>query len=65
MSPSRFGTKFLFPHFSQPGHKIAISLLNEFLELEDWLVEMVNTAAQEFTHFYEESPYIAGGTHMP
>ena len=51
--------------YGEPGDKIAISSLNEFLEPEDWLVEMVNTAAQDFAHFYEESPDIAANTHMP
>lgn len=51
--------------YAEPGDKIAISSLNEFLEPEDWLVEMVNTAAQDFAHFYEESPDVAAGTRMP
>jgi hypothetical protein len=51
--------------YAEPEDKIAISSLNEFLEPEGWLVEMVNSAAREFVHFYEEFPDIAAGTHMP
>jgi hypothetical protein len=51
--------------YAEPGDKIAISSLNEFLEPEEWLVEMVNTAAQDFAQFYEQSPDVATGTHMP
>jgi hypothetical protein len=51
--------------YGEPGDKIAISSLNEFLEPEDWLVEMVNSTARDFAHFYEESPDVAAGTHMP
>jgi hypothetical protein len=51
--------------YAEPGDKIAISSLNEFLEPEDWLVEMVNTAVREFAHFYQESPRVAANTHMP
>ena len=51
--------------YAEPEDKVAISSLNEFLEPEDWLVEMVNSAAQDFAHFYEESPDVAAGTHMP
>jgi hypothetical protein len=51
--------------YGEPGDRIAISSLNEFLEPEDWLVEMVNSAAQEFVHFCEESPDVAAITHMP
>jgi hypothetical protein len=51
--------------YGERGDKIAISSLNEFLEPEDWLVEMVNSAARDFAHFYEESPDVAAGTHMP
>jgi hypothetical protein len=51
--------------YGEPGDKIAISSLNEFLEPEEWLVEMVNSAARDFVRFYEESPDIATGTHMP
>jgi hypothetical protein len=51
--------------YGEPGDKIAISSLSEFLEPEDWLVEMVNSAARDFAHFYEESPDVAARTHMP
>jgi hypothetical protein len=51
--------------YGEPGDKIAISSLNEFLEPEDWLVEMVNSTARDFANFYEESPDVAAGTHMP
>jgi hypothetical protein len=51
--------------YGEPGDKIAISSLSEFLEPEDWLVEMVNSTARDFAHFYEESPDVAAGTHMP
>jgi hypothetical protein len=51
--------------YGEPGDKIAISSLSEFLEPEDWLVEMVNSAARDFADLYEESPDIAAGTHMP
>jgi len=51
--------------YGEPGDKIAISSLSEFLEPEDWLVEMIHSAARQFAHFYEESPDVAAGTHMP
>lgn len=51
--------------YGEPGDKIAISSLSEFLQPEDWLVEMVKSAARDFVHFYEEFPDIAAGTHMP
>jgi hypothetical protein len=51
--------------YGEPSDKIAISSLDEFLEPEDWLVEMVNSVARDFAQFYEESPDVAAGTHMP
>jgi hypothetical protein len=51
--------------YGQPGDKIAISTLSEFLEPEDWLVEMVNSVARDFARFCEELPEVAAGTHMP
>jgi hypothetical protein len=51
--------------YRELGDKIAISSVNEFLEPEDWLVEMIHSAARDFVHFYEESPDVAAGTHMP
>jgi len=51
--------------YREKGDKIAISSINDFVEPEDWLVELVNSAAQEFVHFYEESPNIASEIHLP
>jgi hypothetical protein len=51
--------------YGEPGDKIAISSLDEFLEPEEWLAEMVHSTARDFVHFYEESPDVAAVTHMP
>jgi hypothetical protein len=51
--------------YAEPEDKISISSLSEFLEPEDWLVEIVHSAARDFAHFYEEYPEVAAGTHMP
>jgi len=51
--------------YKEAGDKVAISSLNEFLEPEEWLVDMVNSTAQDFTDFYSESPEIAADIHLP
>ena len=51
--------------YKEAGDKIAISSLSEFLEPEDWLVEMINSTARDFADFYSESPEIAANIHLP
>lgn len=51
--------------YKEAGDKVAISSLEEFLEPEDWLVDMINSTARDFTDFYSESPEIATNIHLP
>jgi hypothetical protein len=51
--------------YKEAGDKVAISSLEEFLEPEDWLVDMINSTARDFADFYSESPEIAANIHLP
>lgn len=51
--------------YKEAGDKVAISSLEEFLEPEDWLVDMINSTARGFADFYSESPEIAANIHLP
>jgi hypothetical protein len=51
--------------YKEAEDKVAISSIEEFLEPEDWLVDMINAAARDFADFYSESPDIAAKIHLP
>jgi hypothetical protein len=51
--------------YKENDDKIAISSIEEFLEPEDWLVDMINSTARDFIDFYSDSPEIAANIHLP
>jgi hypothetical protein len=51
--------------YKEVGDRVAISSLNEFLEPEEWLVDIVNSIARDFADFYNDSPDIAAKIHLP
>ena len=51
--------------YKEADDKVAISSLEEFLEPENWLVDMINSTAQDFTDFYSQSPDVAARIHLP
>jgi len=51
--------------YKEASDKVAISSLEEFLEPEEWLVDMINSTARDFTDFYSQSPEVAANIHLP
>lgn len=51
--------------YHEPGGKIAIASVNEYLEPEDWLIESVKSAATELNEFIRDSPEEAAKIRLP
>jgi len=51
--------------YHDPGDRISISSLEEFLEPEQWLVGRIKSIADEFAQFYEEFPKQAAQIQLP